>query len=108
MGLTSVIGEGTDFAADFAVGDTIVIAGMTGIVAAIDDATQLAAESPFPIDQTFENKGYMKLISGAYIGIPYADGGEKMIVFSVPNIDLATNPTAADTQSDLVTSNHRI
>src|SRR3546814_2225413 len=78
---------------------------MTGIVAAIDDATQLAVESPFPIDQTFENKGYLKLISGAYIGIPSADGGEKLIVFSGPNIDLATKPPAAEPQSDFEKSN---
>src|SRR3546814_15538137 len=38
MGLTSVIGKGTDFAAVFAVGGTIVISGMIAIAPAIDGA----------------------------------------------------------------------
>ncbi|WP_168254989.1 neuraminidase-like domain-containing protein [Rhizobium leguminosarum] len=104
-GLTSVIGEGTNFEADFAVGDTIVVEGMAATVALIDDATQMAVEKPFPIDRTYENKPFVKLNNGRYIGIPAADGSEKLIVFSGPNIDLATKPPAAEPQSSFEKAN---
>jgi hypothetical protein len=104
-GLTTVAGVGTDFTTAFAVGDTIVIASMINTIAAIDDATQMAVERPFPIDKNLEDQPYMKLVNGGYIGIPSADGAEKLIVFSGPNIDLATKPPAAEPEKDFEKDN---
>lgn len=103
--ITTVVGAGTKFLNDLSVGDTIVIKDMLGIVAFIDDDETLAVEHAFPITDPVDNAGYSKLIRGDYIGIPGVDGGEKLVVLSGPNINLAASPPAPEPRNDVVENN---